>query len=120
MIPAPTTVVALLLTGGILAQSCSSTFQASDPAIAAKGFTAQIIAKNLTNPRGIIFDNDGNLLVLEKFRGVTALQLKEIGNCVSVESITRVVSDGTVRNVVMEMFLILISGLVESWTATLR
>jgi glucose/arabinose dehydrogenase len=92
-------VIALLFAGKSLAQSCPGGFPESDPAITAKGFTAQVIAKNLTNPRGIIFDNDGNLLVLEKFRGVAALKLRENGNCVTVESNTRVVSDGTVSNI---------------------
>jgi hypothetical protein len=87
----------LLVVGTSLAQNtCSGAFAETDPAIAAKGFAAHVLVRNLTNPRGIIFDKAGNLLVLEKFRGVAALKLKEDGNCVRVESNTRVISDGTV------------------------
>jgi len=94
-----TSVFTLLLAGTSFAQNaCSGAFLETDPAIIAKGFTAYVIARNLTNPRGIVFDKDGNLLVLEKFRGVTALKLKDEGNCTSVVSKTRVLNDGTVSN----------------------
>ena len=92
----------LLLVGTSIAQkSCPGVFPPSDPAIAAKGFTAHVITKNLTNPRGIIFDKDGNLLVLERYRGVTALKLKYDESCVSVESKTEVISDGTVSDTIL-------------------
>jgi glucose/arabinose dehydrogenase len=92
----------LLVVGTSLAQNtCSGTFSETDPSIAAKGFTAYVVAKNLTNPRGIVFDKNGNLLVIEKFRGVTALKLQDEGNCVRVESRTRVISDGTVSGIVL-------------------
>lgn len=87
----------LLFTSTSVAQnSCSGAFAETDPAIAAKGFSAHVIARNLTNPRGIVFDSEGNLLVLEKFKGVTALKLKDEGGCVGVESKVQVVSDGNV------------------------
>ena len=95
-------VLIFLLAGTSLAQkTCPGAFAETDSAAAAKGFTAYVIAKNLTNPRGIVFDNDGNLLVVEKFRGITALKMKDDGNCISVESRTRVVSDGAVSDTVV-------------------
>jgi glucose/arabinose dehydrogenase len=100
-----TSLFIILLAGTSLAQNaCPGAFPEADPAIAAKGFTAYVIARNLTNPRGIVFDKDGNLLVLEKLRGVTALKLKDDGNCTSVVSKTQVVSDGTVSDTVIWSF----------------
>jgi glucose/arabinose dehydrogenase len=94
-------VFTLLFAGTALTQNtCPGAAPATDPAIVAKGFSAYVLVKNLTNPRGLVFDSDGNLLVLEKFRGVTALKLKDDGSCLSVGSTTRVVSDGTVSNAI--------------------
>jgi hypothetical protein len=104
MAPAIIPLVTLLFAGTSLAQACAGAFAETDPAVAASGFTARVIAKNLTNPRGIVFDKDGNLLVIEKFRGVTALKLKDNKNCVTVESKTRIINDGTVSNTLVRRF----------------
>ncbi|EEB88093.1 hypothetical protein MPER_14274, partial [Moniliophthora perniciosa FA553] len=37
------------------------------------GLTAGVVFSNLTAPRGITFDSEGNLLVVERGFGVTAL-----------------------------------------------
>ncbi|KAG9218138.1 hypothetical protein CCMSSC00406_0008077 [Pleurotus cornucopiae] len=66
---------ALVLVG--LAALCAATFQPIgapflSPVTTAPGFTAQVIFSNLTAPRGIAFDDQDNLLVVERGLGVTA------------------------------------------------
>jgi hypothetical protein len=60
----------------------------STPLIAATGYEYQLLAKGLTKPRGIVFDSQGHLLVLESGKGITALTLKDEGptSCVLVEA----------------------------------
>ncbi|GJJ15126.1 hypothetical protein Clacol_009401 [Clathrus columnatus] len=43
-----------------------------NPVVTAPGFPAQVLFSNLTTPRGITFDDVGNLLVVERGLGVTA------------------------------------------------
>lgn len=58
------------------------------PLVAADGYEYQLLAKGLNKPRGIIFDSQGHLLVVESGKGLTALTLKDEGptGCVQVES----------------------------------
>jgi hypothetical protein len=49
------------------------------PVTATPGFSAEVIFSNLTNPRGIVFDVKGNLLVIERGVGVTGFQSVEGG-----------------------------------------
>ncbi|ESK92644.1 nhl repeat-containing protein [Moniliophthora roreri MCA 2997] len=56
----------------------ATTFQPSgvpfrNPVVTAPGLTASVVFSNLTAPRGITFDSEGNLLVVERGFGVTAL-----------------------------------------------
>jgi glucose/arabinose dehydrogenase len=89
--------LALALSGASIAQNtCTGAAPERDPTVVANGFTAYILARGLSSPRGIVFDKEGNLLVIEKSKGVTALKLKEDGNCVSVASKTAVVTNSTV------------------------
>ncbi|KAF2670074.1 soluble quino protein glucose dehydrogenase, partial [Microthyrium microscopicum] len=57
---------------------------------AAKGFSAYLLAKGLTSPRGLVFDPEGHLLVSQrvtegnsKDNGIFALKLKDEGGCVT-------------------------------------
>jgi hypothetical protein len=52
------------------------------PPIVAKGFTARVVINNLTRPRSIVFDKDGNMLVLQNRVEITAFKLKSDGGCV--------------------------------------
>jgi 6-phosphogluconolactonase (cycloisomerase 2 family) len=65
----------------------------------APGFAARIVASGLKGPRGIIFDTAGNLLVIEKGKGVTAFTLNDAGGCLTVKSTAVVVQDSSVRAV---------------------
>ncbi|KAK7027947.1 hypothetical protein VNI00_015030 [Paramarasmius palmivorus] len=56
----------------------TATFQPSgvpfrNPVVTAPGLKASVVFSNLTAPRGITFDSEGNLLVVERGFGVTAL-----------------------------------------------
>lgn len=80
---------ALLLTSlaGSASADCSNTLKVSYPApVAAKGWTYQLVAQNFTKPRGIAFDKDGGLLVIDSGAGLVHLSLKDEGDtCVSVD-----------------------------------
>ena len=65
--------------------ACSPTLTAgyAAPSVAS-GYAARLVATGLTSPRGIKFDTDGNLLVVEEGVGITALRFDEgSGSCVS-------------------------------------
>ncbi|KAI9700179.1 MAG: hypothetical protein M1820_006847 [Bogoriella megaspora] len=52
----------------------------------AAGFQAQLVATNLTKPRGIKFDTSGRLLVVQSGHGLTTLELSDSEGCVTVNS----------------------------------
>ncbi|KAF2189696.1 soluble quino protein glucose dehydrogenase, partial [Zopfia rhizophila CBS 207.26] len=65
----------------------------------ASGYEARLIINGLTKPRGIHFDNKGNLLVVERGKGVTAFSLNYgDGSCVSVKEKKAVVGDGSLNH----------------------
>lgn len=70
-------------TSASAAPSCSSTIspQHAQPSVAA-GWTAQVVASGLTDPRGIIFDGEGHLLVVQQGKGIASLALEGDGPCV--------------------------------------
>ena len=56
-----------------------------------------LVATGLTSPRGILFDNNGNLLVLERGRGISWLSFGDDGGaCVSVKDMGTVISENDV------------------------
>lgn len=62
--------------------------------VAAQGWKAQLVATGLTNPRGIKFDTNGGLLVVEGGARLTHLTLNDNGGtCVSVERNTTLFVD---------------------------
>ncbi|EJP67641.1 glucose sorbosone dehydrogenase [Beauveria bassiana ARSEF 2860] len=80
---------ALLLTGAV-SGDCSNKLAVSYPApVAAQGWSYQLVANGFTKPRGIQFDKDGGLLVIDAGAGLVHLSLKDDGNtCVSVDKKT--------------------------------
>ncbi|KAL8801406.1 MAG: hypothetical protein Q9182_004470 [Xanthomendoza sp. 2 TL-2023] len=68
--------------------TCVSALKPSYPAPAlAPGYAAQLIATNLTKPRGLSFDKNGHLLVVEQGVGITSLLINEQdGDCVTVSN----------------------------------
>lgn len=93
-----------LLLHSIAAQSssaCSASLTASYPAPSlASGYQAQLVANRLRRPRSIIFDSEGNLLVVEAGRGITGLTFQESGNgCLSVSATKAIINDTSVSDV---------------------
>lgn len=81
-------------------ESCSSTLTAaySGPSVAS-GYVARLVASGLDSPRGIKFDNDGNLLVVEEGVGITALSFDDDGgSCVTVASRDTIITDDTLNH----------------------
>ena len=63
----------------------------------ASGYQYAVVATGLTSPRGIQFDSQGNLLVVQKGVGVSSHKLQDNGgSCVSVGSSKMVVRDTSV------------------------
>jgi glucose/arabinose dehydrogenase len=72
---------------GVLgATDCPSNLSSSYPTpIVADGWSFQLIATGLSSPRGILFDSNGGLLVVQQGAGVIHLTLSDDGNrCVEV------------------------------------
>jgi hypothetical protein len=83
--------------GAVVAQQiCGGAGVQYEPTIVANGFSTYVLANKLSSPRGIVFDKEGNLLVLEQFKGVTALTLKEENGCITVASKTAASNDPSV------------------------
>jgi glucose/arabinose dehydrogenase len=78
-----------------LGQSCGTGLTPPYPApIVASGWTSRLIASNLTRPRGLIFDDEGNLLVLEQRVGIRRLAFTDGGGaCLQLSQDTSVVQN---------------------------
>ncbi|KAK7747312.1 hypothetical protein SLS53_001565 [Cytospora paraplurivora] len=62
--------------------------------VVGSGWTAQLIAANLTKPRGVIFDQSGALLVVQQGSGIVRLTFTDYGGtCLVVNETTTVVDD---------------------------
>lgn len=107
--------VALLLSGATAQESstttspapsaCATLTPAYSPPVVAKGWKAQLIATGLTRPRGIKFDSNGGLLVIEQGVGLTHLTLDDNGGtCVSVAKNTTVIEDSRVGSIQTMIF----------------
>jgi hypothetical protein len=84
--------IGLALFSGSLAQKCAGAGEGTAVTVA-KGFSAYLLTKGLTAPRGLVFDPEGNLLVSQrvtkgnsKENGIYGLKIKEEGGCLSVVS----------------------------------
>ncbi|KAK1026138.1 hypothetical protein LTS16_022591 [Friedmanniomyces endolithicus] len=89
---------ATLLTGAAAASSSTLTASYAAPSVAS-GYVARLVANNLTKPRGIKFDSNGALLVVEQDVGITALTLADAGQgCLSVASRKTVINDTTLNH----------------------
>lgn len=69
------------------APACSTTIapQHAQPSVA-PGWNAQVVASGLSSPRGIIFDSEGHLLVVQQGHGISSLTLTgDEGACVRAD-----------------------------------
>ena len=80
------------------APTCSTTLTPKNAAPSvASGWEARVVATGLTNPRGIIFDSSGHLLVVQQGKGIGSLSLTDNGGaCVIAGQPSDVILDGTV------------------------
>ena len=79
--------------------SCGSALQPSYPAPSlAAGYKAQLIARNLTSPRGLIVDSDGQLLVVQQQVGITSLRIQDQGGCLTVSKKTDLVKNANLTH----------------------
>jgi len=69
------------------ATACESTIapQHAAPSVAA-GWRAEVVANGLSDPRGILFDSEGALLVVEQGTGIARVRFnEEQGSCVRMD-----------------------------------
>ena len=75
--------------------TCKSALKPEYPApILAQGYKAQLVADGFSYPRGIMFDSEGALLVVDSGKGIVALTLEADENdCISVSNKKTIVDD---------------------------
>lgn len=79
--------------------SCATLTPSYDAPVAAEGWKAQLIATGLTKPRGIKFDSNGGLLVIEAGVGLRRLTFTDNGGtCLSLKGNTSVITDDEVSS----------------------
>jgi glucose/arabinose dehydrogenase len=82
-----------------VASSCAATLSSHASPSVAPGYVARLVANDLNTPRGIKFDSQGNLLVVESGTGITALKIKDDGNgCLSSPSRSTVIDDESLNH----------------------
>jgi glucose/arabinose dehydrogenase len=81
----------------VSAQSCPNLSSGNPAPVLAAGWEARLVATGLSTPRGIIFDGQGNLLVVEGGTGVTGLAFSDGGGtCLTLTSQTSVIKSTNV------------------------
>ncbi|KAH7385849.1 soluble quino protein glucose/sorbosone dehydrogenase [Pyrenochaeta sp. MPI-SDFR-AT-0127] len=91
-------VITAILQAHALAQRCPSLTASYPTPSVASGYEARLVAQNLNKPRGIIFDNNNNLLVVEREVGITAFKVEGAGSCVTLKDKKVLVGDGTLNH----------------------
>ena len=81
------------------ADTCANTLTTKFSApVVAGGWSYRLVANGFKRPRGILFDQEGGLLVVDSQVGITRLALTDGGGtCLSVSKQTAVVSSSDVR-----------------------
>lgn len=107
-----------------VAPGCTSTLTSSHPTpVVASGWSVQLVATGLARPRGILFDSNGALLVVQQGVGIVHLALNSSENfCVEVSKITNLVNSSAVRpNNWSTMMHVAANGITaESWYRTVQ
>jgi glucose/arabinose dehydrogenase len=74
--------------------SCPDALRPSYSApVVANGWSAQIIAQGLNSPRGIIFDSNGTMLIVEQRRGIRRVRFTGDGTCLKVSDNQFIISN---------------------------
>lgn len=93
---------ALLLLGAstlpaVAAQSCPGATPDYPAPVLAEGFEATLVATGLSSPRSLMFDSNGNLLVVQPQVGITSHVVKDNDQgCVELSDAKEVIGDRTV------------------------
>lgn len=82
--------VAVALTATALLTGSVAAYPAPE---AADGWSYCLVASNLTRPRGILFDTEGGLIVVDRGVGLVHYKLREQGDCFEVEETKTLVDD---------------------------
>lgn len=78
------------------------------PPVTGTGWTAQLIAQNLSSPRGIVFDSAGALLVVQEGVGIVRVTFEDYGGtCLVANGATIVVENDDVSFFCSIFFLLL-------------
>ncbi len=89
-----------------LAGTCSDTLkpQYAFPSLA-PGYTAQLVATGLTEPRSIRFDTHGRLLVVQQGDGVVSIKFDDKNGCVGSAQVSRVINDRAVSTFGLQLVM---------------
>ncbi|KAH7114457.1 soluble quino protein glucose/sorbosone dehydrogenase [Dendryphion nanum] len=82
----------------VLAQNCPSLSASYAAPSLASGYEARLVAQNLNKPRGLLFDNKGNLLVIEREKGISAFTVESTDACVSLKDKKTIVEDSSLNH----------------------
>ena len=77
--------------------NCSSSVKAITSPVATNGFAWDIIATNVSSPRGIIFDSRGRLLIVQAGTGIIALTLSNT-SCSQITQTTTVLQNSSLNH----------------------
>jgi glucose/arabinose dehydrogenase len=92
------TAFAVLVQVHIATSQSSCTISTSSASYAAPsmapGYTGRIVASGLTKPRSLLFDSNGNLLVVESGKGISVITLDDAGgSCVGIAKVETIISN---------------------------
>ena len=83
---------------GVSAVACPTLNPAYPAPVVSSGWSATLIAQDVTEPRGIVFDNKNNLLVVEQNSGIVHLEFDDGGgSCLELKRKTTLISSSGVR-----------------------
>jgi glucose/arabinose dehydrogenase len=87
--------------------------------VVSNGWQAQLVANDLTSPRGMIFDSSGNLLVVQQGAGIVHLVFDDGGStCLDVSKKTYLVNSTSVSGGrALKVYLLI--RIAEPWNCTL-
>lgn len=82
-----------------------------DAPVVGSGWTAQLVARDLKAPRGILFDSGGALLVVQQGSGVVRVVFDDGGDtCLVVRETRAVVNNTDVSSSVFFFFVVPVGG----------
>jgi len=80
------------------AVTCPTLRPAYPAPIAKEGWTATLVAQQITEARGILFDKNDNLLVIEQNKGIVHLEFDDgDGSCLELKKKTTLINSSGVR-----------------------